>query len=72
MLRSSKPKKCPRCKHEPMATVVVEPPADADLISGEYIFHGCNLQSPNEETYMVPSWGCIACDLEIWQRVKQV
>ena len=63
MVRASRPKKCPKCKHEPMQLCVIgHPRIDEEYFSDKYYLLGCVAPPP------WPKWHCSECDLFIHKR----
>ena len=64
LIRATKPKRCPICKHSPMQTVVVGLPSPELFDDPRYDCVGCT----GMDYPVNPKWHCSKCDLYIWRK----
>ena len=69
--RARKPKRCPSCGHEPVASILYGMPAMNEdtrerLLSGRLVLAGCTVTDDD------PAWECGACGLRMWRDGRTV
>ena len=68
--RKSKPRKCPKCGHTPVGTILwgmpdMDPKLQQSMEEGKTIIGGCCIGFDD------PTWECSKCQQQIWKPIPQ-